>query len=129
MLWTKVQFFKRLSALMKVHLIAHAIFETTRSGFILILHHCSVSWNITPLYFCSSNLIYFGQNEPIEKTFSDFWVVGENSPNSSCHIWNHKSACFKLWITHKWHERQLFCTSLLKLYMICTKGTHQSVKF
>ena len=27
---------------------------------------------ITPLYFCSSNLIYFGQKERIEKKFSDF---------------------------------------------------------
>ena len=25
--------------------------------------------------FCSSNLVYFGQKEPIEKKFSDFWVV------------------------------------------------------
>ena len=46
---------------MKVHPINYAIFETTRSGFIQILHHCSVSWKITPLYFFSSNLIYFGK--------------------------------------------------------------------
>ena len=47
MLWTNKdhQFiiFRLLSALMKVHPIPHAIFETTRSGFIQILHHCSVS--------------------------------------------------------------------------------------
>ena len=42
---------------MKVHPIPHAIFETTRSGFIQILHCCSVSWKITPPYFFSSNLI------------------------------------------------------------------------
>ena len=70
-----VQFFQLLSALMKVHPIPHAIFETTRSGFIQILHHCPVSWKITPLYFCSSNLVYFGQKEPIENKFSDLWVV------------------------------------------------------
>ena len=46
---------------MKVHPIPHAIFETARSGFIQIFHHCSVSWKITPLYFFSSNLIYFGK--------------------------------------------------------------------
>ena len=63
-----------LSALMKVHPIPHASFETERSGF--ILHHCSVSWKITPLYFWSPNLVYFGQKEPIEKKFPDFWVVG-----------------------------------------------------
>ena len=26
--------------------------------------------------FCSSNLVYFGQKEPTEKTFSDVWVFG-----------------------------------------------------
>ena len=73
----KVQFSKLLSALMKLHtIIPHAIFESTRSAFIQILHCCSVSWKITTLYFCSSNLVCFGQKEPIEKTFSDFWVVG-----------------------------------------------------
>ena len=71
----KVQFFRFLRVLMKVHLILYAIFETARSGFIQIWHHCSVSWKITPLYFCSSNLAYFGQKEPIEKKVSDFWVV------------------------------------------------------
>ena len=66
----KVQFFRLLSALMKVRPIAHAIFETTRSEFIQILHPCSVSWKITPLY-----LVEFGQKEPIEKKKSDFWVA------------------------------------------------------
>ena len=50
--------FALLSALMKVHLISHAIFETTSLGFIQILHHCLVSRKITPQYFCSSNLTY-----------------------------------------------------------------------
>ena len=40
------------------------------------LHHYSVSWKITPLYFFSSNLTYFWQKEPIEVKFLDFWVVG-----------------------------------------------------
>ena len=34
-----VQFFRFLGALMKVQLIPHATFETTRSGFIQILHN------------------------------------------------------------------------------------------
>ena len=71
-----VQFFRLLSALMKVHPISHAIFETTRSGFSQILHHCSMSWKITSLYFFSSNLIYFGQKVPIEVKLLDFWVFG-----------------------------------------------------
>ena len=43
----KVQILRLLCALMKVHPIPHASFETTRSRFIEILHHCSVSWKIT----------------------------------------------------------------------------------
>ena len=72
----KVQFFTSLSALMRVHPNPQTIFETIRSGFIQILHHCSMSWKITPLYLCSSNLVYFREKEQIEKEFSDFWVVG-----------------------------------------------------
>ena len=34
--------------------------------FLEILHHSSVSQKITPLYSFSSNIIYFGQKEPIE---------------------------------------------------------------
>ena len=58
------------------YLIPHAIFETTRSRFIQILHHCSVSWKITPVYFLVQTLSYFEQKEPIEVKFSDFWVKG-----------------------------------------------------
>ena len=58
-----------MSALVKIHPFLHGIFENTRSEFIQILHHCSVSWKITPLYFCSSKLEYFGEKELIKKTF------------------------------------------------------------
>ena len=79
-LWTKrayqKEIFRLLSGWVKIHQIPHVIFETTRSWFIQVLHHCSVSWKITLLYFCPSNLVYFGQKEPIKKKFSDFWVVG-----------------------------------------------------
>ena len=69
----KIQFFRLFSALIKVPPNPHAIFKTARSGLIPILHRCSVSWKITPLYFFSSNLIYFGQKEPMEVKFWDFW--------------------------------------------------------
>ena len=82
-IFIKVQFLKLLSVLMKIHPIPHAIFETTRSGFIQILHHCSVPWNINCLYFCR-------QKEPIEVKSSDFWVVGWRFTKFSCHIWNQK---------------------------------------
>ena len=55
MLWTKRAYqctiFRLLSALMKVDPIPHAFFVKTSSGFIQILHYCSVSWKITPLNF------------------------------------------------------------------------------
>ena len=82
MLWTKAAhqctIFRLLGSLLKVHPTPHAIFETTRSGFIQILHHYLVSWKITPLYFFSSNLknFYLGQK------LLDFWVVGWNSTKS-----------------------------------------------
>ena len=38
----KIQFFRLLSALMKLHPTPHAIFETTRSRFIQIFHYCSL---------------------------------------------------------------------------------------
>ena len=128
MLWTKrahqCTIFRLLGALMKVHPIPHAIFETTRSGFIQILHHCSVSWKITPLYFFSSNLIYLGQK------LLDFWVVGWKFTKflmsylkpqvsfslnfaSLFNVMGDKSSAF-FW---------------LRLCMIFTKGAHQSAKF
>ena len=80
MLWTKeahqCTIFRLLGSLLKVHPTPHAIFETARSGFIQILHHCLVSWKITPLYFFSSNLINLAQK------LLDFWVVGWNSTKS-----------------------------------------------
>ena len=64
--------FQTLNALMKVHPIPHAIFDTTSSGFIQIVHHCSVSLRVTPLYFFRLNVIYFGQKKPIDAKFFDF---------------------------------------------------------
>ena len=50
-----------------------------------ILHPSSVSWKITPLYFFSSNNIYFAQKEHIKmKICETFKCSGQNSSNSSC---------------------------------------------
>ena len=44
-----------------------------------ILYLSSVSWKIIPLYFFSSNIIYFVQKESIKMNcFLDFWVLGLN---------------------------------------------------
>ena len=71
----KVQFFRLLSALMKVHRIPHAFFENTRSGYSNLPTLSSVMKDNYSVFF-NSNFIYFGQKELIEVKFSDFWVVG-----------------------------------------------------
>ena len=65
----KVQVFRFLSALMKVTPIPHASFETTRSSFIQILHHCSVSWKISPQYFLSRTFILWTKRASRSKIF------------------------------------------------------------
>ena len=51
----------------------------------------SVSWKITPLYFFSSNKIYFAQKELIKmKIFETFKCLGQNLSNSSCQRWHDK---------------------------------------
>ena len=40
----------------------------------------------------SSNIIYFGQKQPIKvQIFEIFECLGQNLSNSSCHFWKHKS--------------------------------------
>ena len=57
-----------------------------------ILYPSSVSWKITPLYFFSSNNIYFAQKEHIKmKIFEPFKCSDQNLSNSSCQLWNDKS--------------------------------------
>ena len=61
------------------------------SFFFQILHHSSMSWKITPLYFFSSNNIYFAQKEPIKvKIFEAFECSGQNLTNSLCKFLNDK---------------------------------------
>ena len=42
------------------------LFSNHWSVFLQNLHNSSLSWKITPLYFCSSSNIYFGHKEPIK---------------------------------------------------------------
>ena len=85
-----VQFLRLFRALMKVHAIPFAIFETTRWCFIQIFK-CLVSWKINPLYSFSSNLNTFDKDGPSNWKFWTFNCLGKSSLNSSCHIWNYKS--------------------------------------
>ena len=57
-----------------------------------ILHQSSVLSNIASLYFFSSNIMYFGQKEPIKvQLFETFGCSDQNSSNSSSQFWNNKS--------------------------------------
>ena len=47
-------------------------FSNHKSVFLQILHHSLVSWKITPLYFFSSNIIYFGQRSQLKSKFFRF---------------------------------------------------------
>ena len=74
----KVQIFKFLSALMKVHPIPHASFETTRSRFTQILHLCL-------LYFLSQTLILWTKRAHRSEIFRllSGWVKIHQIP---CHV-------------------------------------------
>ena len=66
-------------------------FSNYKSLFLRILHHSSVPWKITPLYFFSSNNIYLTQKEPIiVNIFETFECSGQNLSNFSCQFWNDK---------------------------------------
>ena len=57
--------------------------------FLQNLHNSSVSWKITPLYFCSSNIMYFGHKKPIKTFF--FECLSQKLWSSSCQFENGKS--------------------------------------
>ena len=102
-----IQFFRLLSALMKVQLIPHTIFQSTRSRFIQNLRHCSVSWKITPLYFFSSNLIHFGWTKrPHQKEMSTL-LSGWVQIHQIFHVMFETTSqfFFKICITLQCHER------------------------
>ena len=90
-----------------------------------ILYLSSVSWKTTPLYFFSSNNIYFAQKEPIKmKIFETFKCSGQNSSNSSCQFWNDKS--IPLQILHhssfSWHNSSVDFKFIL--FLLWIKGSH-----
>ena len=71
-------------------------FPNHKSVFLQILHHFSVSWKITPLYFFRSNVIYFAWKGPIKvQILETFECSDQNSPNS-CHFWNNKSVFLQI---------------------------------
>ena len=76
-------------------------FPSNKSVFLQILYHSSMSWEITPLYFFSSNNIYFVQKKPIKVKIFETWKFlrflrltfkcsGQNLSNSLCQFWKDK---------------------------------------
>ena len=73
--------FQNFGCSKEIYPIHHAIFETTRLESIQSLHHCSVSWKITPLYFLAKTLYTLDKNSPSNWNFWTFEWLGKNSPN------------------------------------------------
>ena len=112
-----------------------------------ILYPSSVSWKTTPLYFFSSNNVYFAQKEPIKmKIFQTFKCLGQNLSNSSCQFWSDKSislqilhhSSFSWHITSPWILSSYFSyfglkdpiiTPILRLSIALVKICHIAVIF
>ena len=71
-------------------------FANHKSVFLQSLHHPSVSWKTTPMYFFRSNIKYFAQQEQMKvQVFEIFKCSGRISPNS-CHFWNNRSVFLQI---------------------------------
>ena len=80
-------------------------FPNHKSVFSQILHDCSVSWKITPLWFFRSGIIYFfkGTNQssnflkgPIKVQILETFENSYQNLPSSCHFWNSKSVFLQI---------------------------------
>ena len=80
------------SAQVKFCRIPYANFETTSQFPSKVCIPLPVLWKITPLYFLSSNNIYFPQKEPIKmEMFETYECSDQNLSNFLCQFWNGKS--------------------------------------
>ena len=69
----------------KIYQILHVISETTSQFSFNFCINPLMPLNVTPIYFFSSNIIYFGQRQPIiGQIFEIFVCSGQNSLNFSC---------------------------------------------
>ena len=90
--------FQTFSALMKVLPVTHVIFGATRSGFIQILCHCSVSWKIILLCFLAQTSYALDRN---------IWNISQVIFETTSQYF------FKLCITLQYHEREPFLAETL----------------
>ena len=96
-----------------------------------ILYPSSVSWKKTPLYFFSSNNVYFAQKKPFKiKLFETFKCSGKNSSNSPCQLWNDKSVPLQIFLNSSlsWQITPLWILSSY-FFQVWIKASHQNPNF
>ena len=96
----QVQIFRLSTAHIKINQIPHVNFEKTSQFLVKFCIILQCHQKITPLYFFSSNNIYFAQKEPIKgKIFEASKCSGENLSYTSSQFF------FKFYITLQCHEK------------------------
>ena len=105
-------------------------FSNHKSVFLQNLRNSSVSRKITPLYFCSSNIIYFCHKEPIKTNFLDFRVLRSKFVKFLMSIlkrqFSSSSICVSFFIVMTQNSPVNF---KLIHFLLWKKGSHQSSNF
>ena len=63
-----------------------------KSVFLQILYQLSVPSNLTPQYFFSSNIIYFGQRQPGKVHIFEIFECSDKHSSNSCQFWTENSS-------------------------------------
>ena len=93
----KCKFLIFSSAQVKIRQIPHVIFETTSKFSFRCCINIQFHQAKLPYTFFSSKIMYFNQKKPIKlQIFEIFECLGQNSSNSSCHFWKHKSVFLQM---------------------------------
>ena len=82
------------SVAMKVHPIPHAIFETTRPGFIKFCMTVQFHERELLCIFVAQTFYTLNKKSSWNRNFQTFEWLGENPPNYSCRVWKHNSVFF-----------------------------------
>ena len=105
-------------------------FRKYKLVFLQILHQYSVPSNITPLYFFSSKILYFGQKQLNKvEIFEIFECSGENLPKSLAIFQTTREFFFKFYMTFQCHERELLYTFLGQRLSTLHKRDQSKCKF
>ena len=106
-------------------------FPNYKSVFLQTLHHSSVSWKITCLYFFQSNVIHFVQKGTSQKAnFWGFWVVGSKFTKFLSFLKQHTSFSSNFASCFRDMRHNSSVPLYLKFFTISTKRAYQNlVKF